>query len=155
MKSCVLTLFFLTSSVFVFHAVPEQFMKIAAKHIIVDNQRCFQIRQGFSRRDVTPWEPYCGELVNFSYEQGYEYTVRVAKYTPEAPAIKVISTIGLDNSAAYRKQTKLKRKKMQALNAEMQAKLQASIDDLVRVQPELQRNFNDDIWYESEEEDDK
>ena len=155
MRRFVLTLFFLASSMFGFHAVPEQFMKIAAKQIIVDNKRCYQIRQGFSRKDATPWEPYCGELVNFSYEQGYEYTVRVEKYTPKAPSIKVISIIGLDNSTAYRKLTKLKRKKMEALNAEMQARLQSSIDNLVRVQPQLRGESNDNDWYKSEKKDDE
>ena len=155
MKNFILTLFFLTNSMFVFHAIPEQFMKIAAKYIIVDNKLCYQIRPGYSRMDVSSWVPYCGELTNFSYEQGFEYTVRVAKYAPEAPSINVISVVGLDNSAAYRKLMKLKRKKAQTLNPEMQARLQASNDDLVRVQLESKKDFKDNNGDKSEKKDDE
>jgi len=142
MKNFILTLFFLTISTFVFQAVPEQFMRIARDFVIVDNQRCFQIRKGYSRGDLTPWEPFCGKLANFSYEQGFEYTVRVVKYSPEAPVIEVINTVGCNNSGSYRKHVTLKRKKVQTLAPQQLKEMQASIDALPPVRTGSQSSEN-------------
>lgn len=55
-------------------------MKVSAEKVLTeDNRRCYQIRRGYSRKDKTPWEPFCGGFSNFYYENGYEYTMHVEK----------------------------------------------------------------------------
>jgi hypothetical protein len=128
-KGFILTLFI---AVFLFPAEAQNFMKVAAEPVITpNNKRCFMVRQGYSRQDTTKWEPYCGKLINFFYEQGYEYTVQIDKYDIEAPYIRVINTIGRDNSESYRTRVALdaaKRKKEQAKEREeLKAKVQGEI----------------------------
>ncbi len=109
MKGFIFTLF---SLFFVLSVDAQQFMKVSADPVIAgDNQRCFQVKLGYSRKDTTKWEPYCGKFVNFYYEQGYEYTLQVDNYDPKAEVMKVIKVIGRDNSASYRKQRELRQKK--------------------------------------------
>lgn len=93
----------------------QEFMKVSAEKVLTeDNQRCFQIRRGYSRKDKTEWEPFCGGFRNFYYESGYEYTMHVEKYDPTADTIVVIKTIGRDNSDSYRKQQEMKKKAAEA-----------------------------------------
>lgn len=96
-------------------AADGEFMKVSAEKVLTeDNQRCFQIRRGYSRKDKTQWEPFCGGFRNFYYESGYEYTMHVEKYDPSLDTIVVIKTIGRDNSDSYRKQQEMKRKAAEA-----------------------------------------
>jgi hypothetical protein len=111
MKKLIMSLLL---SAFILPAIPQEFMKVAADPVIKDNKRCFQIKQGYSRKDKTTWEPYCGVFENFYYEQGYEYTLYVEKYNPQADTIKVLKTIGRDNSDSYRKQQELRKKREEA-----------------------------------------
>lgn len=93
----------------------QEFMKVSAEKVLTeDNQRCFQIRRGYSRKDKTEWEPFCGGFRNFYYESGYEYTMHVEKYDPTLDTIVVIKTIGRDNSDSYRKQQEMKKKAAEA-----------------------------------------
>ena len=93
----------------------QEFMKVSAEKVLTeDNQRCYQIRRGYSRKDKTQWEPFCGGFRNFYYESGYEYTMHVEKYDPTLDTIVVIKTIGRDNSDSYRKQQEMKRKAAEA-----------------------------------------
>ncbi len=93
----------------------QEFMKVSAEKVLTeDNQRCYQIRRGYSRKDKTQWEPLCGGFRNFYYESGYEYTMHVEKYDPTLDTIVVIKTIGRDNSDSYRKQQEMKRKAAEA-----------------------------------------
>ena len=93
----------------------QEFMKVSAEKVLTeDNQRCYQIRRGYSRKDNTQWEPFCGGFRNFYYESGYEYTMHVEKYDPTLDTIVVIKTIGRDNSDSYRKQQEMKRKAAEA-----------------------------------------
>ena len=95
-----------------FSAYPQNeiYMKVSADQIIEGSKRCYQIKRGYARRDKTPWEPFCGEFTNFYYEPGYEYTMHVEKYDPQADTIRVIKAIARDNSAAYMKQLELRKK---------------------------------------------
>ena len=132
-RSFILTLFF---PVFLLPAEAQTFMKVAPEPIITpDNKRCFMVKQGYSRKDTTEWEPYCGKLVNFFYEQGYEYTVQIDKYDLQAPYIRVINTIGRDNSESYRIRVALnevKRKKEEAKERELaKVRVQAEIREQV------------------------
>ena len=93
----------------------QEFMKVSAEKVLTeDNQRCYQIRRGYSRKDKAQWEPFCGGFRNFYYESGYEYTMHVEKYDPTLDTIVVIKTIGRDNSDSYRKQQEMKRKAAEA-----------------------------------------
>lgn len=99
-----------------------EFMKVSAEKVLTeDNQRCFQIRKGYSRKDKTQWEPFCGGFRNFYYESGYEYTMHVEKYDPTLDTIVVIKTIGRDNSDSYRKQQEMKKKAAEARAAKAAA----------------------------------
>ena len=134
MKSLLLALFF---AIFTLSVEAQQFMKVSPDLIITeDNQRCFLVRPGYSRSDTVKWEPYCGKFVNFFYEQGYEYTLRVDKYDPQARIIKVIKIIGRDNSESYRKQLALKERKAQNEARRAQSEERARIRE--RVQSEVQ-----------------
>ncbi len=97
---------------FTLNAMAEgEFMKVSPEKVLTeDNQRCFQIRRGYSRKDKTPWEPFCGGFRNFYYESGYEYTMHVEKYDPSLDTIVVIKTIGRDNSEVYFKQLEMRKK---------------------------------------------
>lgn len=93
-------------------AVSQEYMKVSATPIVSEkNEQCYQVKPGYSRKDTASWVPYCGKIENFIYEQGYEYTLYVEKYDPSAEVIKVIKTIGRDNSDSFRKQQELKKKK--------------------------------------------
>ena len=110
MKSFIVALFFV---IFIFPLKAEhQFMKVSPDLIITeDNRRCFLIRPGYSRQDTAQWVPYCGRFTNFYYEQGYEYTLRVDHYDPNARVIRVIKTVGRDNIDSYRRQVELQKRK--------------------------------------------
>ena len=73
-----------------------QFMKIHRERIMVNDSLCYQVRKGFSRRDKTPWEPFCGKFSNLWCEEGYEYTLQVKEYNPHADTIHVIMSIARD-----------------------------------------------------------
>ena len=73
-----------------------QFMKIHRERIMVNDSLCYQVRKGFSRRDKTPWEPFCGKFSNLWCEEGYEYTLHVKEYNPHADTIFVIKTVARD-----------------------------------------------------------
>ena len=82
----------------------DEYMKVADKLVITeDYQRCYQIRPGYSRKDNDPWVNYCGKINNFHYEEGYEYTIYVDKYDPQAEEITVIKTLARDNSVYYKR----------------------------------------------------
>ena len=84
-----------------------EFMKVASTYTVTeDGKRCFQVRKGMSRKDANSaaWTPYCGKLNNFKFEQGYEYTLKVVKYDPNAEEMDVIKIVGRDNSGAVRSQ---------------------------------------------------
>ncbi|MFA6779447.1 MAG: DUF4377 domain-containing protein [Paludibacteraceae bacterium] len=118
MKKIILGILF---GSFAFSAIPQEFMKVSGELVLTDDyQRCFQIRRGYSRKDKSKWEPFCGKFKNFYYEQGYEYTMYVEKYDPQADTIRVIKTIGRDNSDSYRKQQELKKKREEGAAAASQ-----------------------------------
>lgn len=115
MKRIILGLLF---GSFALSAAPAEFMKVSGELVLTDDmQRCYQIRRGYSRKDKSPWEPYCGKFQNFYYEAGYEYTMHVQEYNPKADTIYVIKTIGRDNSDSYRKQQELKKRRAEAAAA--------------------------------------
>ncbi|MCK9155223.1 MAG: DUF4377 domain-containing protein [Paludibacteraceae bacterium] len=115
MKKIILGILF---SALALPAIPQEFMKVSGELVLTnDMQRCYQIRRGYSRKDKTQWEPFCGHFKNFYYEQGYEYTMHVEKYDAQADTIYVIKTIGRDNSDSYRKQMELKKKREEAAKA--------------------------------------
>ena len=133
----------------------QQFMKVAAEPVITENnQRCFLIKQGYSRKDSTEWVLFCGKIINFFYEQGYEYTLHVDKFDPQAPVIRVINTIGRDNSESYLKrmaQEALKKEKEkpkeqdQTENANVQIDDQAlskTEDNATQVEDQTQEEYN-------------
>lgn len=96
----------------------QEFMKVSGEKVLTeDNQRCYQIRKGYSRKDNSPWEPFCGGFSNFYYESGYEYTMHVDKYDPKADTIHVIKTIGRDNSDAYRRRQEMLKKARESSNS--------------------------------------
>ena len=85
-------------------SLADEYMKVGDKLIITeDYQRCYQVRPGYSRKDTRPWVPYCGKINNFHYEEGYEYTIYVDKYDPQAAEINVIKTLARDNSFYYKR----------------------------------------------------
>jgi|GEM_PF-582288 len=140
MRRFIIALFL---AIFLLPVEAQNFMKVAPEPIITpDNKRCFLVKPGYSRKDTTEWEPYCGKLVNFFYEQGYEYTVQIDKYDIEAPYIRVINTIGRDNSESYRVRVALntaKKKKEEAKERELaKARIQAEIREQVLFQ--MKRN---------------
>lgn len=73
------------------------FMKVAKKKILVDDQLCYSVRKGYSRKDKSPWVPYCGVIDNFSFDEGYEYTMHVKKFDPSADTIYVVKVIGRES----------------------------------------------------------
>ena len=92
-----------------------EFMQVAAERVTVDDKRCYLIKKGYSRKDTTKWEPFCGEFSNPYYEEGYPYKLYVEKYDPHADTIHVIKTIGRDSNIRdtdeFLKQLYLRRKK--------------------------------------------
>ena len=86
-------------------------MQVAAERVTVDDKRCYLIKKGYSRKDTTKWEPFCGEFSNPYYEEGYPYKLYVEKYDPHADTIHVIKTIGRDSSDPFKKQNELRRRK--------------------------------------------
>jgi len=153
MKSFVLTLFL---SIFILSVEAQQFMKVSPDLIITeDNKRCFLIRPGYSRRDSSVWVPYCGRFVNFSYEQGYEYTLQVDKYDPHTRVIKVIKIVGRDNSESYRKQLALRERKVinerqRAINEE-RVRIRERIQSQVKEQAHLRMENLPQIQFQIEE----
>jgi len=135
MKSIVLALFFTIFMLSSVKAEVEQFMKVSPDLIITeDNQRCFEVKPGYSRKDSAKWVPYCGRFINFFYEQGYEYTLKVDNYDPHARVIKVIKTIGRDNIESYRKQLVLKALKQKRDLAEERVRLLANVRSQIEEQ---------------------
>ena len=92
-----------------------QFMKIHRERIMVNDSLCYQVRKGFSRRDKTPWEPFCGKFSNLWCEEGYEYTLHVKEYNPRADTIHVIMTIARDE---VQKKYQYKKSQYMLVNAE-------------------------------------
>jgi len=116
---CNIILFFVTmllSTVSGFaQSSKGEFMQVAAERVTVDDKRCYLIKKGYSRKDTTKWEPFCGEFSNPYYEEGYPYKLYVEKYDPHADTIHVIKTIGRDSNILdtdeFLKQLYLRRKK--------------------------------------------
>ncbi|MCQ2207895.1 MAG: DUF4377 domain-containing protein [Paludibacteraceae bacterium] len=80
------------------------YMKVAEKYVITeDYQRCYNVKPGYSRKDNTPWTPYCGKINNFYYEEGYEYTIMVEQYDLNQPEMTVTKTLARDNSSYYKR----------------------------------------------------
>lgn len=114
MKKLMLTLMLglATTSVF---SEDGEFMKVSGDQILVDGSKyCYQIRKGHARRDNAEWTTYCGGFTNFFYEKGYQYTMFVEKYDPQADSIRVIKTIARDNSEEYFRLQKLRKNKQAA-----------------------------------------
>ena len=171
MRRFIIALFF---AVFLLPVEAQYFMKVAADLVITkDNKRCFLIKPGYSRKDTVDWEPYCGRLINFFYEQGYEYTLHVDKFDPSAPVIRVINTIGRDNSESYKKRLALKKRweeeeRAQALiNAQANAQAQEQTPDqtssqtpaqtssqtenIVQTQPQIEKDhYEEEDYYDDD-----
>ncbi|MCR5497693.1 MAG: DUF4377 domain-containing protein [Paludibacteraceae bacterium] len=94
------------------YEVPRVFMRVHKERITVNDSLCYQIRKGFSRRDTTAWEPFCGKFSNFLYEEGEEYTLQVKKYDPHADTIFVIKKITRSSVDEEKLQKILKEKRM-------------------------------------------
>ena len=102
------TLLLSTASGFA-HSSEGEFMQVAAERVTVDDKRCYLIKKGYSRKDTTNWEPFCGEfttsyysslcdeIVNFYYVEGYSRTLLVKKYDPQADTIHVRQEILRDS----------------------------------------------------------
>ena len=85
-------------------AFAGDYMKVAEKYVITeDYQRCYNVKPGYSRKDNTPWTPYCGKINNFYYEEGYEYTIMVEQYDLNLPELTVTNTLARDNSSYYKR----------------------------------------------------
>lgn len=69
----------------------DQYIRIHPYKVKIDDSLCFQVREGNNKRIV--WEPFCGQFRNFVYREGYEYTVYVKKYDPEADSMFVTKAI--------------------------------------------------------------
>ena len=108
MKKILLALFLVALA---FDVTPAEYMKVSPDRPVVDGQRVYMVRKGYSRRDKIDWVPFKGDFTNFYYEQGYEYTIYVQEYNPSLDSIVVIKTIVRDNSEAYMKQLELKKKR--------------------------------------------
>ena len=108
MKKILLALFLVALA---FDVTPNEYMKVSPERPVVDGQRVYMVRKGYSRRDKIEWEPFKGEFTNFYYEQGYEYTIYVQEYNTSLDSIRVVKTIARDNSEAYMKQLELKKKR--------------------------------------------
>lgn len=123
---CNIILFFVTmllSTVSGFaQSSKGEFMRVADHRIMVDDKWCYLIKKGYSRKDTTNWEPFCGEfttsyysslcdeIVNFYYVEGYSRTLLVKKYDPQADTIHVIQEI-LRDSDPCNKMEKLRQLK--------------------------------------------
>ena len=108
MKKILLALFLVALA---FDVTPNEYMKVSPERPVVDGQRVYMVRKGYSRRDKIEWEPFKGEFTNFYYEQGYVYTIYVQEYNTSLDSIRVVKTIARDNSEAYMKQLELKKKR--------------------------------------------
>ncbi|MBR5971886.1 MAG: hypothetical protein IK017_04455 [Paludibacteraceae bacterium] len=108
MKKILLALFLVALA---FDVTPNEYMKVSPERPVVDGQRVYMVRKGYSRRDKIDWVPFKGEFTNFYYEQGYEYTIYVKEYNTSLDSIEVVKTIARDNSEAYMKQLELKKKR--------------------------------------------
>ena len=89
-----------------------EFMRLHSERIMVNDSLCYQIRKGYSRRDTTPWEPFCGKFSNFWYEEGEEYTLLVKEYDPHADTIFVIKKNTRSSVDEEKLQKILKEKRM-------------------------------------------
>lgn len=88
----------LTSLLILFAVIPgfsrdkePQYIKIHPFKVKINDSLCYQVREGNNKRIV--WEPFCGQFRNFVYREGYEYTVYVRKYDPEADSMFVTKAI--------------------------------------------------------------
>ena len=88
----------LTSLLILFAVIPgfsrdkePQYIKIHPYKVRINDSLCYQVREGDNQRIV--WEPFCGQFRNFVYREGYEYTVYVKKYDPEADSMFVTQTM--------------------------------------------------------------
>lgn len=69
----------------------SQYIKIHPYKVKINDSLCYQVREGNNKRII--WEPFCGQFRNFVYREGYEYTVYVKKYDPEADSMFVTQTM--------------------------------------------------------------
>ena len=92
------------------HATGE-FMRVANHRVTVDDKRCYLVKNGHNRKDTTNWKPFCGEFTNFYYIEGYQRTMLVEKYDPQADTIHVIKEITRDSIDPVKKQKELRRKR--------------------------------------------
>ena len=89
-----------------------QCMKIHKKRIKVNDSLCYQVRKGWSSRDTTAWEPFCGKFSNFLYKKGEEYTVFVKEYNPHADTIFVVKHFSKSWVSEMDKKEELKEKRI-------------------------------------------
>jgi len=68
-----------------------QYIRIHPYKVRINDSLCYQVREGDNQRIV--WEPFCGQFRNFVYREGYEYTVYVRKYDPDADSMFVTQTM--------------------------------------------------------------
>ena len=104
---------------------PRQYMKVHGEKIMVNDSLCYQVKKGYSRRDTTPWEPFCGVLDNFYFVEGYPYTLYVKEYNPHADTIFVIKEINRSSTSEEYMQKKLKEKRMRLKEQERNDTVQA------------------------------
>lgn len=69
----------------------SQYIKVHPYKVKINDSLCYQVGEGNNKRIV--WEPFCGQFRNFVYREGYEYTVYVKKYDPEADSMFVTKAI--------------------------------------------------------------
>ncbi len=71
-----------------------QYMTVLPYRVkLSDNKFCYQVRPGYGKGDVIPWEFFCGVFENFEFEEGKEHTLLVKKYDPSADTIHVVKII--------------------------------------------------------------
>jgi hypothetical protein len=68
-----------------------EYMKVAPYRVKVNDKLCYMVKKGYSRKDK--WDLYCGEISNFYYQDGYDYTLYVDKYDISSDTILNIKTI--------------------------------------------------------------
>ena len=71
-----------------------QYMTVLPYRVkLSDNKFCYQVRPGYGKGDVIPWEFFCGVFENFEFEEGKEHTLLVKKYDLSADTIHVVKII--------------------------------------------------------------
>ena len=91
---------------------PEgEFMRVADHQVLVYDKLGYLVKKGYSRKDTTNWEPFCGEFTNFYYIEGCQRTMFVEKYDPQADTIHVIKVVTRDSFDPVTEQIELRRKR--------------------------------------------